>query len=420
MATLIIRPRARIFHGHEWVYATEVQKTLGSPQPGDVVSLIDHKSKALGSAIYNPQSQILARRFSRRRQALDEDFFHRRIKRAFEHRERLFTSWKGEPAYRMVWSESDGLPGLIIDRYGKHCVVQTLTLAMEQRLELITSALRQVCSPESIVERNDAPIRAAEGLPLKTGMLWGEAPPAYQIDLPTGSFNVDLLGGQKTGLYLDQLTNYEQVATLATGRRVLDCFCNQGGFALACAKAGALSVKGLDASEPAITAARDNARRSGVEDRCSFEVANVFDFLKSAESALHGPSRSTPGWDEADDDDVPAPAPASLPDYDHIILDPPSFTRSKGTVRDAMRGYKEIHLRALKLLRPGGLLSTFSCSHHVSRSEFQLMIADAANDAKKTLRRVASHDQRADHPVLLSLPETEYLKGWTYEVIASW
>ncbi len=410
MATLIIKPRARIYHGHEWVYATEVLKTLGSAEPGDVVSLIDRKNKPLGSAIYNPKSQIVARRFSRRKQVLDGDFFRRRLRRAFEHRERLFAGREPAGVYRLVWSESDGLPGLIVDRYGAHCVVQTLTYAMDQRLDLITDALRELCAPESIVERNDAPIRAAEGLPQKTGMLWGERPAPFRLDLPTGSFHVDLLGGQKTGLYLDQLDNYAQVAALAAGKRVLDCFCNQGGFALACAKAGAASVLGLDASENAIATARDNARASGVDDRCAFETGNVFDFLKAAEAALHGPPAAH---------DAPASSRKEAP-YDLIILDPPSFTRNKGSLRDAMRGYKEIHLRALKLLQPGGLLSTYSCSHHVSRSDFRLMITEAANDAKRTLRRVASHDQRADHPVILSLPETEYLKGWTFEVIASW
>lgn len=419
MATLIIRPRARLFRGHEWVYATEVQKTLGSPQPGDIVSLCDHKSKPLGSAIYNPRSQIIARRFSRRKQDLDAEFFLRRLQRANEYRQRLFVQRQPADVYRLVWSESDGLPGLIIDRYGPHYVVQTLTLAMDQRLELIINALRQICEPASIIERNDAPIRTAEGLPLKTGVLWGEAPAPFQIDLPTGSFTVDLLHGQKTGLYLDQLDNYAQVAAFAAGRRVLDCFCNQGGFALACAKAGALSVTGVDSSEAAISAARENAQRTGVAHRCTFRIDNVFDFLKAADNTRNATTRGS-GWDEADDDDWPSPASLPPPEYDLIILDPPSFARNKSSLRDALRGYKEIHLRALKLLRPGGLLSTFSCSHHVSRAEFQQMIADAANDAKKTLRRVASHDQRLDHPVLLTLPETEYLKGWTYEVIGSW
>jgi len=426
MATLIIKPRSRIFHGHEWVYAMEVQKTIGRPEPGSVVSLIDGKNKPLGSAIYNPKSQIVARRFSRRRQKLDQEFFTRRIRRACEYRERLFAGRQPAGVYRMVWSESDGLPGLIIDRYGAHCVVQTLTLAMDQRRDLIATALRDVCAPESIVERNDAPIRAAEGMEPRTGVLHGAMPAPFALMTPHGAFTVDLLGGQKTGLYLDQLDNYAAVAALARGRRVLDCFCNQGGFALACAMAGASSVLGLDASETAVAAATANAAASGVADRCSFMAVNVFDFLKSAESAYNQPPAETKAavaddaGEEAGDEVAPAGAAAKDGLYDLIILDPPSFTRSKGSLQDAMRGYKEIHLRALKLMRPGGLLSTYSCSHHVSRADFRLMIVDAAMDARRTLRQVLFHGQRTDHPILPNLPETEYLKGYTYELMASW
>jgi 23S rRNA (cytosine1962-C5)-methyltransferase len=403
MATLIIKPRARIFHGHEWVYATEVHKTIGAPEPGAVVSLIDLKNKPLGSAIYNPRSQIIARRFSRRRQALDGDFFQRRIRRAFEYRERLFTGQEPAGVYRMVWSESDGLPGLIIDRYGPHCVVQTLTLAMDQRKGPVVDALKAVIAPSSIVERNDVSVRAAEGLEQTSGLLDGEPPSPFRLATAHGSFLVDLLEGQKTGLYLDQFSNYAEVARFAAGRRVLDCFCNQGGFGLACATAGATAVTGLDISEPVIAIARANAEATGISSRCAFEAANVFDFLKEAEATCSAQDASR----------------GSAP-FDLIILDPPSFTRTKGSIRDAMRGYKEIHLRALKLLRPGGLLSTFTCSHHVSRSDFRLMIIDAATDAKRTLRQVAFHSQRSDHPIIPSIPETEYLKGFTYEVLASW
>jgi 23S rRNA (cytosine1962-C5)-methyltransferase len=430
MATLIIKPRSRIFHGHDWVYAMEVQKTIGQPEPGGVVSLIDLKNKPLGSAIYNSKSQIVARRFSRRRQKLDQEFFTRRIRRAFEFRERMFAGQSPAGVYRMVWSESDGMPGLVIDRYGSHCVVQTLTLAMDLRRDLIAAALRDVCAPESIIERNDAPIRAAEGMEPRTGVLAGTAPSPFPIATPHGVFTVDLLGGQKTGLYLDQFDNYAAVAALARGKRVLDCFCNQGGFALACAMAGASSVLGLDASEAAVAAATSNASASGVADRCSFLAVNVFDFLKSAESAFNQSPPEAVATDAASTDAAgtgrggeaePAAADSvSAGLYDLIILDPPSFTRNKGSLKDALRGYKEIHLRALKLLRPGGLLSTYSCSHHVSRSDFRLMIVDAANDAKRTLRQIAFHGQRPDHPVIPSLPETEYLKGYTYELMASW
>jgi 23S rRNA (cytosine1962-C5)-methyltransferase len=384
MAGLIIAPRARIFHGHEWVYATEVKKTFGDPQPGDVITLKDFQDRSLGTAIYNPMSQIVARRFSRRKQDLDAEFFVRRIGQSIEHRQRLGLD---ETLARLVWSESDGMPGLIIDRYGAHVVVQTLTLAMRQRIELIVAALKELISPETIILRNDSPVLKAEGIEQEITVLHGTNPGAFIVEANGLQFEIDLLDGQKTGLYLDQLQSHAEVAKMAEGKRVLDCFTNQGGFALACAKAGAAKVTAVDISESACAAARRNAELNGLE----LEVIahNVFDFLK------HG-----------------------TPDYDFIILDPPSFTRNKKTLMDAMRGYKEIHLRSLKLLDKGGLLSTFCCSHHASRELFQANLVDAAVDAKKSLRLVMNHGQRADHPVLLALPETEYLKGITAELMA--
>ncbi|MGA0853379.1 MAG: class I SAM-dependent rRNA methyltransferase [Luteolibacter sp.] len=385
MAGLIIAPRARIFHGHEWVYATEIRKTFGDPQPGDVVTLKDFRDRPLGSAIYNPQSQIVARRFSRRRQDLDLDFFTRRIRQAIEYRER-----KGiDPMLcRLVWSESDGIPGLIVDRYGDHLSVQTLTLAMDLRKELIRDALVDLIKPKSIVLRNDSPSRRAEGMETGIEMLYGENPGSFVVRANELDFEIDLFDGQKTGLYLDQLQSHAEVAMLAKGKRVLDCFTNQGGFALACAKAGAAKVTAVDVSATACEAARHNAKLNGLD----IEVIehNVFDFLKHAE-----------------------------PEYDLIILDPPSFTRNKKTLMDAMRGYKEIHLRSLKLLEKGGILSTFCCSHHASRELFLENLADASVDAKKSLRLMQEHSQRADHPILITIPETGYLKGFTVEVIAT-
>ena len=385
MAGLIIAPRARVFHGHEWVYATEIKKSFGNPQPGDVITLKDFRDRPLGSAIYNPQSQIVARRFSRRKQDLDLDFFTRRIRQAFEYRQR---SGIDPLLCRVVWSESDGIPGLVVDRYGEHLAVQTLTLAMDLRLDLIRDALVEVFAPQSIVLRNDSPSRKAEGMEPFIGMLHGENPGAFSVRANGLVFEIDLLDGQKTGLYLDQLESHARVARLAEGRRVLDCFTNQGGFALACAMAGAAKVTAVDVSATACEAARNNAALNGL----AIDVIehNVFDFLKHA-----------------------------TPEYDLIILDPPSFTRNKKTLMDAMRGYKEIHLRSLKLLSKGGILSTFCCSHHASRELFLENIADASVDAKKSLRLLEEHGQRADHPVLISIPETGYLKGITAEVIAS-
>jgi len=385
MPGLVVKPRSRIFHGHDWIYSSDVAKSFGDPQAGDVISLKDFRDRPLGSAIFNPNSQIVARRISRRRQDLDADFLRRRISRAAELRQRF----ELDPRLcRLVWSESDGLPGLVIDRYGDHLVVQFLTLAFHLRRELVRDVLVELFAPASVVLRNDAPMLRAEGIDPEITLLHGAAPAPFEVTAAGITFEVDLLDGQKTGLYLDQLENHALVATLAPGKRVLDCFCNQGGFALACARAGATAVTAVDSSETACHATRHNADRNGL----AVEViaANAFDFLRRAEPA-----------------------------YDLIVLDPPSFTRNKKSLADALRGYKEIHLRALKLLENGGLLATYCCSHHATREIFRDNLLEAAVDAKKSLRLVAEHHQRADHPVLLAIPETEYLKGLTVEVVAA-
>jgi 23S rRNA (cytosine1962-C5)-methyltransferase len=375
------------------VYGSEIRKVFGNPEPGDVVYLKDFKDKFLGSAIYNPQSQIVARRFSRRKQRLDRDFFERRISQSIELRN---VAMPGEELRRLVWSESDGLPGLIVDQYGQHLVVQTLTLAMEKRIPLIVDVLRRLLEPVSVIIRNDSPMLAAEGISPRVELAFGSMPAPFEARGRDVRFMVDLQFGQKTGLYLDQLDNYAAVAAMAKGKRVLDCFCNQGGFALACALAGAQQVTAVDVSEEAIAAVRRNAELNGVQVEAIAD--NAFDFLKR-ESNLVRTNQGDPKWDL-------------------IILDPPSFTRNKKSLHDAMRGYKEIHLRAMKMLPNGGILSTFCCSHHASAELFRQSICEAAVDAPATLRQIAVHGQRPDHPILLNIPETEYLKGFSFELIA--
>ena len=390
MSSLIIRPRARIFHGHDWVYASDILRAVGEPEPGDLVALRDQRDRTLGTAIYNPQSQIVARRISRRKQDLDKDFFVRRLERA--------RRWRAERGVdptlcRLVWSESDGLPGVVVDVYGSNVVFQTNTLAMDNHRHLLIEAIQEVLTPTAIIERNDSSSRKAEGLENRVGLVAGEYPGPSTITVNGLGFAVDLLTGQKTGFYLDQADNHAAVARLARGKRVLDCFCNQGGFALHCARAGAESVLGIDVSDDAVAGATANAAANDLD--CTFLSANVFDFLR--EEADKGERK-----------------------YDLIILDPPSFTRNRKTVGGAMRGYKEIHLRALKLLSQDGYLATYTCSHHVSRQEYLDMIVEAAVDAHATLRLVESQTQRADHPVLPGLPETEYLKGFVFQSIAAW
>src|SRR5438270_3732189 len=387
MAGLVVKPRARILHGHDWVFSGEVLKVFGNPADGDVISLKDGKDRLLGSAIYNSKSQIVARRFSRRKQDLDLDFFQRRIAQAVEYRARRGIDSR---LCRVVWSESDGLPGVIADRYGDHVVLQTLTLAMDMRKQLIVEALRNALEQiDSIVERNDAPVRRAEGMEPQVGVLFGEAPGEIEIEVAGLRLTTDLMSAQKTGFYLDQLANYEIVAGHAKGRCVLDCFTSQGAFALACAKAGAVKVIGVEASGDSLANARRNAERNGLNVECIEQ--DVFAFLRAAEK--------------------------NDAEHDLIILDPPSFTKTKGGLRDALRGYRELHVRAFKLLSKDGMLATFSCSHHVTETIFEQTIADALVDARRSARRLRRFEQALDHPVLPTLPETEYFKGVLLEMM---
>lgn len=389
MAGIVIRPRARIFHGHDWVYASEIQKVFGEPKPGDVITMKDFRDRPLGTAIYNPQSQIVARRISRRKQKLDREFFERRISQAVELRAR---SGIDVNLARIIWSESDGLPGVVVDRYGDHIVLQTLTLGMYLVREVIAEVLAEQLNPRSVTLRNDSAMLAAEGIEPEITMLHGEKPEPFIVEVPTAEggvkFEIDLLDGQKTGLYLDQLDAHAEIAKLAKGKRVLDCFCNQGGFALACAKAGAESVTAVDSSEVAIEACKRNAELNGVE--INAVKHNAFDFLKHCEDQ-----------------------------YDIVVLDPPSFTKNKKSLKNAMRGYKEIHLRGIKLLERDGVLATYCCSHHATGELFLENIVSASVDAKRSMRLLASHGQRLDHPVLPAIPETGYLKGFVLQIMPS-
>ena len=403
MAGLVVKPRARIFHGHDWVFSGEVLKVFGNPADGDVISLKDGKDRLIGSGIYNSKSQIVARRFSRRKQGLDLDFFQRRIAQAAEYRARRGVNSR---LCRMVWSESDGLPGVIVDRYGDNLVLQTLTLGMDLRKTLIVEALRHIfcraTAPvadsnaaggapalQSILERNDAPVRRAEGMEPRVSVLFGEAPEGTEIEVAGLRLTVDLLHAQKTGFYLDQMANYEAVAQFAKDRRVLDCFTSQGAFALACARAGAAEVDAVEESAASLTNARRNAEQNGLH--ANWVEQDVFAFLRAAEK--------------------------NGVEYDLIILDPPSFTKTKGGLRDALRGYHELHLRAFKLLSRDGILATFSCSHHVNEAIFNQTIADALVDARRSARRLRRFEQALDHPVLPTLPETEYFKGVLLEMM---
>jgi 23S rRNA (cytosine1962-C5)-methyltransferase len=386
MAGLIVRPRAGILHGHDWVYGNEVLKVFGDPKDGDVISIKDGHDKLLGTAIYNSKSKIIARRISRQRQDLNPDFFRRRIAQASEVRDR---GGCRRDLRRVVWSESDGLPGIIADQYGDTIVLQTLTLAMDIHKADIAAAFMEALGAKGVIERNDAPIRSAEGMEPASGILLGEPTAVQTIEIGGVTFEIDLLAGQKTGFYLDQVANYAAVAKHAVGRRVLDCFSNQGGFALACAKAGAASVVAVESGAESFERLQANAARNQLDVRC--ERADVAEYLRRAER--------------------------SGEKLDLIILDPPSYTKSKGKLHDAMRGYRDLHVRAGALLEPGGLLATFSCSHHVDTITFLDSVCGGLSDARRTARLIDEYRQAPDHPIVLHLPETHYLKGFLLEMM---
>jgi 23S rRNA (cytosine1962-C5)-methyltransferase len=367
-------------------------------EDGEVVQVKDHRQRFLGVGFYNSKSKLRVRVLSRERETLDAAFFERRIREAWAVRQRHMP---GASSLRLVNAESDRLSGLIADKYADVLVLQTSSLGMDRRKPMLVDALERVFAPRAILERNDSSGRRFEGLPEAHGVLAGALSGEVEVQFNGLRFCADLLGGHKTGLYLDQQTNYARVAELIArtpGSVVLDCFSFVGGFGLHAAKAGAATVHMLDQSEEALAAARRHAELNGLAARCSFEATNVFDWLKTR--TAHGPNEQV------------------IPPFDAIILDPPSFTRSRSALPDALRGYKEIHIRALKLLKRGGVLATFCCSHHVDASTFQDVILAAAFDARRLLRRVATFSQSPDHPVLPAIPETEYLKGYAFELVS--
>jgi len=373
---------ARALSGHPWVFANEVEAPLPQECDGEVVECRDRAGRLLGTGICNGRSQIVWRRLARERVALDEAYLRAALGRAAARR----------PAggyRRLVWSESDDLPGIVVDQYGDSAVLQIQTLAMEKRSALIGDLLHELLRPAEIVFRNDAPIRRLEGLPLevhtRSGRPWE---PRWAV-IDGLEVWLDLMGGQKTGFYLDQRLQHAAVARYCPGRSVLDAFCNQGSFAVHAAKAGATRVLGLDSAPEAVGAARKNAARNGVEAR--FEVANVFDWLND-------------------------PARKAEPAWDVVILDPPPFAKSRSALEGALRGYKEVNLRAIQRLGPGGVLATYSCSHHMQDADLRSVLAAAASDARRKVRVLEFCHQPPDHPVLVSMPESEYLRGYILRV----
>lgn len=372
--------RARVLAGHPWVFGNELEALPPATADGEVAECRDRAGRFLGVGIVNSQSQIVWRRLSRERVALDEAYLRGALAAAVARR-----SGMGDTC-RLVWSESDGLPGVVADQFGDSIVLQLQTMAMDRRRQMIADGLVELTGVSEVVYRDDAPIRRLEGLEQWVGTRSGAdwAPRWAKID--GFEYWLDLLHGQKTGFYLDQRAQHAAVAKWAKGRRVLDAFCNQGPFALHTARAGATSVLGLDSAEDAIAQAGQNAKRNGVS--ASFQVANVFDFFGAEKERT----------------------------WDLIVLDPPPFAKSKSALPGALRGYKEINLRAMQRLSPGGILATYTCSHHMQDAELRGVLAEAAADAKRTVHVLEHAHQPADHPVLVTMPESEYLRGYILRV----
>jgi len=382
---------ARVLAGHPWVFANEVEALLPAEHDGGVVECRDRNGRLLGTGIYNSHSQIVWRRLGRERVELDAAWLRGRLERAIARREtpNPKSQTPNSSVRRLVWSESDDLPGLVVDQFGDALVVQTQTLAMAKCEALLGGLLAELLHPAEIIFRNDAPIRRLEGLPLEVRTHSGRPWEPRWLGIDGLDYWLDLQGGQKTGFYLDQRGQHAAVAKYCPGKRVFDAFCNQGPFALQAARAGAAHVLGLDSAEDAIAAARRNAERNKL--RAEFAAANVFDWFND-------------------------PAREGEPAWDVIILDPPPFAKSKSALAGALRGYNEINLRALQRLSPGGVLATYTCSHHMHDAELREVLAGAAADAKRKARVLEFCHQPADHPVLVTMPESEYLRGYILQV----
>ena len=388
-----------LFLGHPWIYDTEVVSLDGDISDGGLVDVVNGKGRFIGTGFYNSNSKIRIRLISRNaNDRFDAAFFERRIRYAWEYRKTVMGN--DLDCCRIIFGEADTFPGLTVDKFHDILVVQTLSLGIEKRKDIIFPLLHKVLTEDGfeirgIFERNDVKVRELEGMEQGKGFY-----PLPGISVPTETsvvieengikYNVDFENGQKTGFFLDQKYNRLAVAKIARGRKVLDCFTHTGSFALNAAKGGAEKVCAVDISQEAVDMARRNAQLNGLEGNMEFVCENVFDLL-TAMTGREG--------------------------YDFIILDPPAFTKSRATIQSAARGYKEINLRAMKLLPTGGYLATCSCSHFMTEQLFEQMLRDAAQDAHVQLRRIEYRQQAPDHPVLYNVPETEYLKFYLFQIV---
>jgi 23S rRNA (cytosine1962-C5)-methyltransferase len=369
----------RLLAGHPWIFSNEIAETRGNPIAGDTVEILSGAGKILGTGFYHPHSLIAVRRISAHLADPDASFFRSRLTRCLDLRSRLYP---GQTSYRLVHGESDGLPGLVIDRYNEYLSLQTFSCGMERHLPVICDQLEELLHPTGIVERNESPLRDLEEMPRRSGILRGMAEPTVHLELDV-RFAVHPLLGQKTGFFLDQRENRLLLRRFSPGMEVLDAFCNDGGFALHAARAGALSVYGLDISAEAVERAQANAVLNGLNN-VRFEKMDVFDTLKSL-----GESGTK---------------------FDVVVLDPPSFTRSRKTVPAARRGYRDLNAAAMRILRKGGILFSASCSHHITGETFLDAVVEAGRRSGRELQLLDWRGAAPDHPVLPQVPETAYLK----------
>jgi 23S rRNA (cytosine1962-C5)-methyltransferase len=386
--TLTAGKEQRINAGHPWVYRSEIARIEGDAPLGAIALVRDHRGRVVGQAMLNVRSQIACRILTRNDEPVDEAFVERRIREALARHGR---SPAGPDACRVVFGEGDRLPGLIVDRYADMLVIQILTAGMDRLRDNIVRILQRVLEPRAIYERSDASARKLEGLDLRKGFAWGEAETGVWIREGDLHLFVEVAAGQKTGFFLDQRENRQLVKRMARGREVLDGFCYSGGFSVSAAGGGAASVLGVDISAESLAWAARSAERNGLAGCCTFTSANAFDQLR----AFARDGRS----------------------FGLIILDPPAFTKGREALAGALRGYNEINLRAMKLLSPGGVLVTCSCSYHVDAATFLDMLRSAAADARREFRLLELRTQAADHPILLAAKETQYLKCAILEAV---
>ena len=376
----------RIIAGHPWVFSNEIREARGEPAIGDVVEVFSARGLPLGVGLYNPHSLIAVRLLSTSPVEIDREFLRARIADALALREGLYP---GESTYRLVHGEGDFLSGLVIDRFGDQFALQTFAYGMELRLPLVCEILEEMFHPSAIVARNDSPLRALENLPSYRKVLAGEAGPVV-IEERGVKYGLDLREGQKTGFFLDQRENRAALARYCTGKKVLDGFCNDGGFSLTAARAGASSVLGVDISDEAVARAQSNAALNGIAN-VQFETGDMFAMLKTLSEHEEK--------------------------FDVIVLDPPSFTRTKKNVQTAKKGYRDLHAAALPLLPRGGILLTASCSHHILPEVFLELVDEAVRKAGRQLQLLEWRGAAPDHPTLPAVPETQYLKAGIFRIL---